>query len=182
MKRALLAASAVVIAAGAGIGLVQVANSAAPAAAAGAPAKVDNFQLTDQSLMAHELYYFKYAPAIVVMSRTNNSAYSKAAAGELEKLAAAYKAKGVLFYMLDSSPADSREAIAAEHKLQGLTVPILVDEQQLVGEQLGVAREGEVYVIDPKTWKVAYHGALDARFSSASPKLTAQPGKAYAAE
>jgi peroxiredoxin len=182
MKRALLAASAVLVATGAGIGLSQVANSAAPAAVAAIPAKVDNFQLTDQSLMAHELYYFKYAPAIVVMSRQNGSAYSKAAAAELEKLAAAYKQKGVLFYMLDSNTADSRDAIAAEHKAQSLTIPILVDEQQLVGEQLGVAKEGEVYVIDPKTWTIAYHGALDARFSSASPKLSAQPGKAYAAQ
>ena len=31
--------------------------------------KVDNFQLADQTRLAHELYYFKAAPAIVVMSR-----------------------------------------------------------------------------------------------------------------
>ena len=33
-----------------------------------------------------------------------------------------------------------------------------MDEQQLVGEQLGVKREGEVFVINPKTWTVAYRG------------------------
>jgi hypothetical protein len=88
----------------------------------------------------------------------------------------------VLFYMLDSNLADSRDAVAAEAKAQGLTIPILIDEQQLVGEQLGVAKEGEVYVIDPKTWRVAYRGALDARFTGASPNLKAKPAKNFTSD
>ncbi len=67
------------------------------------PSKVDNFQLTDQTRLAHELSYFKAAPAIVVMSQVNGSKLSAEAAGELQKLAAAYKAKGVLFYMMNSN-------------------------------------------------------------------------------
>ena len=36
-----------------------------------------------------------------------------------------------------------------------------MDELQLVGEQLGVQREGEVFVLEPKTgFKVAYHGPV----------------------
>src|SRR5207245_557034 len=85
---------------------------------------------------------------------------SKAKAAELEKLAAAYKAKDVLFFMLNSNLADSRDQAAAWATKQGVTTPILMDEQQLVGEALGVQREGEVFVIDPKTWNVAYRGPL----------------------
>jgi hypothetical protein len=43
------------------------------------------------------------------MSQLNGSATSQAAAAELEKLQAAYKAKGVLFYMLNSP--DTRDAV-----------------------------------------------------------------------
>ena len=35
-----------------------------------------------------------------------------------------------------------------------------MDERQLVGEQLGVKREGEVFVIEPQTWTVAYRGPI----------------------
>ncbi|MDB5452628.1 MAG: hypothetical protein JWO33_1206 [Caulobacteraceae bacterium] len=180
MKRALLACAALTAV---GFGLVQVAQSAAPTASlAATPAKVDNFQLTDQTLMAYELYYYKYAPAVVLMSRVNGSAYSQAASAELARLDAAYKAKGVLVLMIDSNTADSREAVAAEAKAQGIRLPILIDEQQLVGEQLGLAKEGEVFVLDPKTWRVAYRGPLDERFEKSAPNAKAKAAKPYAAQ
>jgi hypothetical protein len=181
MKSALMVAAATACLAMAGVASVQV-NAAPTPIATKAVDKVDNFQLTDQTLMAYELYYYKYTPAIVVMTRQNGSAYSTAATAELEKLNAAYKGKNVLFLMLDSNLADSRDAIAAEAAKQGVTLPILVDEQQLVGESMGVQKEGEVFVINPKTWQVAYHGPLDNRFEAAAPNTKAAPTKAYAAQ
>jgi hypothetical protein len=56
---------------------------------------------------------------------------------------------------------DTRDAAAAEVASQKFTVPVLIDELQLVGEQLGVQREGEIFVIEPKAgFKVAYHGPI----------------------
>ncbi len=63
--------------------------------------------------------------------------------------------------MMDSNTADSRDAVAAEADKTGVKLPILMDEDQLVGESLGVKKEGEVFVIDPKTWTVAYRGSVD---------------------
>jgi hypothetical protein len=97
-------------------------------------------------------------------------------------LQAAYKARGVLFYMLNSNLSDTRDAAAAEAKSQGFDIPILIDELQLVGESLGVQKEGEVFVIEPKSgFKIAYHGPLDERFNKASPNLKAAAKEAYAA-
>ncbi|HEY0438387.1 MAG TPA: redoxin domain-containing protein, partial [Phenylobacterium sp.] len=124
------------------------------------PQRVDDFQLTDQTRLAQHLYYFNYVPAVVIMTRTNGTAYSRAASAQLEKLNAAFKDQGVVVWALDSSLADSRDAVAAEAKAQGLSVPVLIDEQQLVGESLGVKREGEVFVINPKTWGVTYRGDI----------------------
>jgi peroxiredoxin len=197
MKRALLATAAI-----AGLG---IAAFAAPVGLAAdtpnaTPQHVDDFQLTDQTRLAQHLYYFGYTPAIVVMTRTNGTPVSKDASAALEKLNAAYKDKGVVVWALDSNLADSRDAVAAEAAKQGLIVPILIDEQQLVGEQLGVQREGEVFVINPKTWTVAYRGpmdahagaAVDALLAGAKPAVTrvadtagkpvAFPEKAHAAE
>ena len=176
-------ATATAIAAVLAVGALAVpAVFAAPTASA-IPEKVGNFQLTDHTRLAHELFYFDYAPAIVVMSQTNGSKLSREAAGELAKLQAAYKDKGVLFYMINSNLGDSREEAAAEAKAQKFAMPVLMDELQLVGEQLGYEREGEIFVITPKDgFKVAYHGPLDERFSKASPNLKAAAKDAYVAK
>jgi hypothetical protein len=147
------------------------------------PEKVGNFQLTDTTRLAHELYYFKYAPAIVVMSQTNGSKLSRDGAAELAKLQAAYKDKGVLFYMINSNLSDSREESAAEVAKNKFAVPVLMDELQLVGENLGVTREAEIFVLNPKKgFEVAYHGPLDDRFTKASYNLKSAPKDAYAAK
>jgi hypothetical protein len=162
MKSVLMATAAAAVLAGF-VGVTAV--TAAPTASA-VPEKVGNFQLTDTTRLAHELYYFKYAPAVVLMSQTNGSPLSRTAASELGKLQAAYKDKGVLFYMVNSTTGQSRDAAAAEFKAQKFSVPLLMDELQLVGEQLNVKREAEIFVLDPKAgFKVAYHGPLDDRFA-----------------
>ena len=158
MKRVLVTTAIAAAIAVAGISSV----IAAPAPTTGlVPEKVGNFQLTDTTRLAHELYYFKYAPAIVVMSQSNGSKVSREGAAELAKIQAAYKDKGVLFYMVNSNVSQSREATAKEAKAQKFAMPVLMDELQLVGEQLGVERDGEVFVIEPKSgFKVAYHGPV----------------------
>src|SRR5262245_36027546 len=145
MKSVLMSAAAAV----ALVGFVGVsAVTAAPTITSGIPETVSDFQLTDHTRLAHELYYFKYVPAIVLMSQANGSKVSRDAASELAKLQAAYKDKGVLFYMINSN--DTRDAASAEAKSQKFAMPVLMDELQLVGEQLGYKREGEIYVLDPK--------------------------------
>ena len=46
-------------------------------------------------------------------------------------------------------------------KAPSASIPVLLDETQLVSESLQLTRAGEVLVIDPKGWKVAYRGPLD---------------------
>jgi hypothetical protein len=50
---------------------------------------------------------------------------------------------------------------------------VVQDDMQFVGEQLGASRSGEVYVVDPKTWKVAYRGPLNANFADGAAKTSA---------
>src|SRR5690348_6939490 len=94
------------------------ADSKAPSApAAGQPAaattaaRVDNFLLVDQNLVAHELHRFGDAPAVVLVSQTLGDA---ATAAHSDQLAADYGAKGVEVWALDSSPKDTLAALQAE--------------------------------------------------------------------
>jgi peroxiredoxin len=127
------------------------------------PAKVDNFRLSDQNLDAHELYQLKDAKAVVIVTQGVGCPISRNVNPALIELQKAYTDKGVEFFLLNSNAHDTRETIAAEAKEFGFTMPVLMDANQLVGEQLGVTRTATVYVIDPKTWKVIYRGPVDDR-------------------
>jgi hypothetical protein len=116
------------------------------------------------------------------MSQSNGSKMSREAAVELEKTAAAYRSKGVLFYLMNSNLGQSREEAAAEAQRLKISMPILMDELQLVGESLGVQKDGEIFVINPqKNFEIAYHGPLDDRFAKASPNAKAAVKEAYVA-
>jgi hypothetical protein len=131
---------------------------------------VDNFRLTDQHDVSHELYYSSDKKAVVLMAHGNGCEAGRRAAVELQALNGQYADQGVEVLLVDSHPHASREAIAQEARAAGIALPILVDETQLVGEQLGMTHDGEVLIVDPKGWKVAYRGALSAQ------------GKNYAAD
>src|SRR5688572_18786577 len=77
--------------------------SAAPATAA---AKIDNFRLVTADGFARELYRLKDAPAVVIVMHGAGSSDFAKQAPELEKVRAAYAAKGVEFLALNSNPAD----------------------------------------------------------------------------
>ncbi|HEX5264371.1 MAG TPA: hypothetical protein VFW13_12640 [Phenylobacterium sp.] len=136
----------------------QGASATVPAAAA--PTRVDNFLLVDANLEAHELYRMADARAVVLVTQSNGDAAIEKLAPQLKALKAAYAAKGVEFMMLNSNLKDSREAIQAEAQKAGYDTPVLMDSYQLVGEGLGVTRSAEAIVVDPKTWTVAWRGAL----------------------
>ncbi|THD71517.1 redoxin domain-containing protein [Phenylobacterium sp.] len=137
-----------------------LAHGSGVAATAPMATKVDNFMLVDANMEAHELYRLADAKAIVIVSQSNGDAMMRGEAPALKSLKAAYAAKGVEFMMINSNLKDTREAILAEADKAGYDTPILMDSYQLVGESLGVTRSAEVIVVDPKSWKVVYHGTM----------------------
>src|SRR5205085_7968452 len=110
-----------------------------------------------------ELYRMADAPAVVILTQQNGCAAGQAAAAALTSLKSQYKAKGVEFLMLNSTLGADREAVAAEGAKLGGDIPILMDTNQLVGEDLAVSKSGEAIVVNPKTWQVICRGALAAK-------------------
>ena len=125
--------------------------------AAATAAQVGNFMLVDQNLVAHELYRFADAPAVVLVIQQAGDA---ALAPQVDKLAADYAAKGVEVWALDPSQKDTLAALQASVAKTGQKTPVLMDDTQIVGESLGVTRAGEAFVINPKTWAVVWHGGV----------------------
>lgn len=128
------------------------------AVAASTGAIVDNFALVDQRGKFHELYYLSDMKAVVLMTHDNECESVPAAVAALESIKTTYQAKGVEFLMLNVD--DDRSAIASR-LAPNATIPVLVDSTHLVSESLRAERAGEVFVIDPKGWKLMYRGPLD---------------------
>src|SRR6185295_11722600 len=177
MKRKVLSIELATVAIGALIGVAAYSQTTSVAGAVTqvkVAEKAENFRLVDQNSKAHELFYYKNSPAIVIITQQNGSKNIKDAAPAIQALKNTFSAKDVPVFLLNSSEADNRDSIAAEMKSIGLSVPVLIDDSQVIGESLGVSRVGEAFVIDPKTWKVVYHGPIDDRFAGASAKPKAK--------
>ncbi len=129
---------------------------------------VDNYMLADGAGMGNILRYDTHTPAVVLASYVNGDEASRATAKAL--MALKEKNPDLVIQLINSSEADDRASIAAEVKEQGITLPVLDDEFQLIGSSLGKDKEGkslgftysgETVVVSPKDWKVVYHGPVE---------------------
>ena len=144
-------------------------------------ARVDNFMLLDHEGAAHELYYYRDAPAVVIMAQGNGCPIVRNALNDYKALRDRYREQGVEFYLLNANLQDDRASIRKEAAEWDIDIPILDDEAQLIGESLGLVRTAEVLVIDPKTWQVAYRGPLNDRINDYE-RQRAEASEHYAAD
>ncbi len=138
-----------------------------------APAKAANFKLVDQKGATHELYAKTNPKALVMVMQGVGCPIVQKMTPDLKTVQAEYEAKGVEFLMINSNMHDKPEMIAAEAEKFGLTMPVLKDPTQAVGKQLGAVRTAEVFIVEPKTWKVLYHGPLSDRLTYGREKAKA---------
>ena len=126
---------------------------------------VDDFQLLDEQGQAHRLYYYNDAPAIVIMTQGNGCPIVRNAMPVLSQVRDAYAGKGVEFFLLNSNLQDDRDSVAREVAEFQWDITVLIDDNQLVGESMRVTRTAEIFVIDPRTRTVVYHGPVDDRLT-----------------
>lgn len=128
---------------------------------------VDNFRPLDHQGGSRELHYLSDMKAVVLMSHVasdmgHGCEASRQAVPGLKALRDQYRAQGVEFLLIDSNLPDTSAAIVKEATASGIDMPILIDDTQLIGEALDLKRNGEVLVINPQGWKLAYRGPLAA--------------------
>jgi hypothetical protein len=101
--------------------------------------------------------------AIVIMIQGNGCPIIRQALPFLQEVRDRYRGQGVKFLLLNSNLQDNAQSIAKEAEEFSIAFPILVDQKQQIGETLGVERTSEVFVVEPRTWKLAYRGPMDDR-------------------
>jgi peroxiredoxin len=142
-----------------------VACAAASAAVPVPGAHVADFTLSDQTGTTHELYALSSKRAIVIMTVSNGCPIVRLAIPVMREIRDRYRSKDVEFLLLNPTLQDTRDAVLKEAAEFGFGMTILLDRQQTVGESWGVTRTAEVFVIDPKSWTLVYHGPIDDRLN-----------------
>lgn len=159
-------------------------SSLSPITAAPVAKRVDDFQLSDQNYVGRRLYKMKDAKAVVLISYAAQDQTVRRDAPTYRALKTNYGERGVEFLMIDPVPGETREKVIPAARAAGIDMPILFDYEQLVGEDLALSRAGEVLVIDPRTWTIAFRGpagslsvtqALDALLAGQTISLPAEP-------
>lgn len=137
-------------------------------------AQVENFKLLDHKGRSHELYYLSDAKAVVFMVQGNGCPIVRNALPRFKEIRDAYRAKGVEFLLINSNLQDNRASINKEAKKFDIDFPILIDNTQIIAEALDFVRTGEIFVVDPKSWKIAYHGPINDRITYEVQRPTAK--------
>jgi len=126
-------------------------------------ARIANFRLKDQNGKTHELYKMTDAKVIVLTMHTKGCPIGQQLMPDFNALHAKYEPLGVKFLMMNSNTYDTPAMIAQEARDFSVTIPILKDPDQSVGEPLGVERSTESLVIEPGTWRILYQGPINDR-------------------
>jgi peroxiredoxin len=136
---------------------------------------IADFTLTDQTGAAHELYALSGKRAVVIMTQSNGCPIVRLAVPALREIRERYRSQNIEFLLLNPTLQDTRDAVQREVEEFGFGMTVLLDRTQQVGEAWGVNRTAEVFVIDPKTWTLLYHGPIDDRLNYESQRPVRHP-------
>ena len=130
----------------------------------GAAEHVAEFTLMGSDGEMHSLSDHADAPAVVLMTHGVGCPIVRNAVTDYKNLAAQFEGEGIPFYMINSNIQDDLDELAADAELYSITMPILDDEDQSVGRQMGYDRTAQIYVLDPSDdFRVMYYGSLNDR-------------------
>jgi peroxiredoxin len=154
-----------------------VCAAACGAASAGVPpgGHIADFTLKDQSGAVHQLYALSGKKAVVIMTQSNGCPIVRLAVPALREIRARYRAQDMEFLLLNPTLQDTADAVQHEVQEFGFGMSVLMDRAQKVGAAWGVDRTAEVFVIDPKSWTLLYHGPIDDRLNYESQRPVHHP-------
>jgi peroxiredoxin len=158
--------------------LVLVLCAACGAASAGGLAPgghVADFTLQDQTGAAHQLYALSGKKAVVIMTQSDGCPIVRLAVPALREIRERYRSRDIEFLLLNPTLQDTADAVQQEAQEFGFGMSVLLDRTQKVGEAWGVDRTAEVFVIDPRSWTLLYHGPIDDRLNYESQRPVHHP-------
>ena len=135
------------------------------------PDRVGDFALLDTAGEFHQLSRYKNKEALVLMSYDPSCASMDNAVAQLQALTNDWQDEGFAFALIESSSMSDINEIRSAAAASSVSLPLFVDDGQLVSETLQFSKAGEVAVLDPERLTLLYRGAMNADLPKA---LTAE--------
>jgi peroxiredoxin len=124
--------------------------------------KVDNFSLPDFHGKAYSLD--DYQDKVVVLAFLGTECpLAKIYAPRLRDLAAEFEKQGVVFLGIDANLQDSLTEIGAFARVNGMTFPMLKDNNNVLADRVGAVRTPEVFLLDRQR-VIRYWGRIDDQY------------------
>lgn len=145
--------------------------------------KVDNFTLLDHTGTSHQLREYGDSKALILISIASQCEANLESFPKYQLLKTTWEREGISFLAIASSNSDELADLQSMADLYRLELPILHDKSQLVAENLGISKAGEILVVDPVRLNVIYRGGLDIESRRARPErnIAARPGTHFLA-
>jgi peroxiredoxin len=134
------------------------------------PKPLANFSLPDQERKIRELYRQTNAPAVVVVFTSTGCPIVQKSVPKLKALRDKFAARGVVFWLINSTVEDDAASVGQEAREFGIDLPILLDHSQSVARSLGATRTAEAFCIETRSWTIVYRGAIDDQFGYGTEK------------
>jgi len=130
--------------------------------------RVHNFALLDQHGVQHELRKYGNSKAVVILSTAASCTENIDLLPKYRLLRTTWEREGVVFLSIASSSEQRVDEIRSMDELYHWGMPILLDESQLVAEDLGLSKAGQLVVIEPNRLQVLYRGGLDEELATSN--------------
>ena len=156
------------------VGLLLIILAAALAIdAAATAAQITDFSVSDQHGQIRELYQLKNARAVVLIFTMNGCPIIEKSIPKIKQLRDRFGSKGVVFWLIDSNPDDTAAEVRKEAGEFAIDLPIVIDRSQAIARSLKATRTAEAFCLQPRSWTVFYHGAIDDQFGYGTEKRQA---------
>ncbi len=126
---------------------------------ANAGPRVGDFSLLDQDGYFHHMAWYDDHKAIAFLVQVNGSAATRAALAQYSQLQGEFTADGFEFMMINPL-GQSRESVQEEVAALSSTIPVLIDDAQIVAEAMQIDKAGEALLFDPRSFEVIYRGTV----------------------
>lgn len=147
--------------------LVTTALTSALAVSTNAADSISDFALIDHNGKFFQLSRHANMDAIVLFAH-DDTRDARKVFSDLNEVMTQFAEQKIGFYLIDSSDDATRAELTKVAAKNDITLPILMDDTQLVAGELGITRVGDVVVINPKQKTVVYRGALSNRYAEGS--------------
>ena len=138
------------------------------------PDRSGDFSLLDSDGKFHQLSRYRHQDALVLMAFSESCSSMDNALLKFKKLQERFEDKPLSFALLRSPSRMENKFFGDDKALDGLNMPLLLDDGQLVSEAIAFGQSGEIAVLDPQQLSVLYRGGISEK---ANAVLMGQAGR-----